>query len=81
MNVIVKRKQEHSRKPESAYKIIEQCSPGPYLELFARERVKGWMQWGDQVDSYERPTLQGLQLDFSKVPSRCTNSSSGESRK
>jgi N6-adenosine-specific RNA methylase IME4 len=53
VNVIVKRKQEHSRKPLEAYDIIQQCSPGPYVELFARERVKGWTQWGDQVDSYE----------------------------
>jgi hypothetical protein len=25
------------------------------LELFARERVKGWSQWGDEVDSYQPP--------------------------
>jgi N6-adenosine-specific RNA methylase IME4 len=54
VNVIVRRKQEHSRKPSEAYSIIEQCSPGPYLELFARERIAGWTQWGDQVDSYEQ---------------------------
>lgn len=53
VNVIVQRKQEHSRKPMQAYELIQQCSPGPYLELFARERVDGWTQWGDQVDSYE----------------------------
>src|SRR5579872_4573389 len=52
VNVIVKRKQEHSRKPMEAYRLIEECSPGPFLELFARERVEGWTQWGDQVDSY-----------------------------
>lgn len=54
VNVMISRKQEHSRKPEIAYKIIRQCSPGPYLELFARERIKGWEQWGNQVDSYEQ---------------------------
>src|SRR3990172_10245707 len=53
-NIIISRKQEHSHKPETAYEIIRQCSPGPYLELFARERVKGWTQWGNQVDSYEQ---------------------------
>ena len=52
VNVIVKRKREHSRKPDELYPIIEGCSPGPYLELFARERREGWMQWGDEVDSY-----------------------------
>lgn len=51
-NIIVSRKQEHSRKPVEAYEIIEKCSPGPYLELFARERRKGWEQMGDEVDSY-----------------------------
>lgn len=51
-NVFTSRKQEHSRKPEGIYDIIEACSPGPYLELFARERRKGWKSWGDQVDTY-----------------------------
>jgi len=55
VNIVISRKQEHSRKPDRIYPIIEACSPGPYLELFARERVKGWTQWGDEVDSYERP--------------------------
>lgn len=57
VNVIVKRKREHSRKPEELYNIIEQCSPGPYLELFARERMPGWTQWGDQVDNYQPPNF------------------------
>ena len=51
-NIIVSRKQEHSRKPEQAHKIIEACSPGPFVELFARDRVEGWTTWGDQVDTY-----------------------------
>jgi N6-adenosine-specific RNA methylase IME4 len=52
VNVLVRRKREHSRKPDELYEIIEQCSPGPYLELFARERRHGWTQWGDELDSY-----------------------------
>jgi N6-adenosine-specific RNA methylase IME4 len=52
VNLISTRKQEHSRKPDEVYDIIESCSPAPYLELFARERVPGWAQWGDEVDSY-----------------------------
>lgn len=51
-NIIVKRKEEHSRKPIELYDIIEECSPGPYLELFARERRKGWTSWGNEVDTY-----------------------------
>jgi N6-adenosine-specific RNA methylase IME4 len=54
VNIILTRKREHSRKPFEIYDLIERCSPGPYLELFARQRVPNWEQWGDQVDSYER---------------------------
>jgi len=48
-NVIVSRKRGHSRKPDELYDIIERCSPGPFLELFARYPRKGWCQWGDQI--------------------------------
>jgi N6-adenosine-specific RNA methylase IME4 len=41
--------QDHSHKPEEQYAIIERCSPGPYLELFARRRRLGWHVWGDEV--------------------------------
>src|SRR5688572_23063346 len=41
VNVIVKQKREHSRKPDEQYPIIESCSPGPYLELFARGKRDG----------------------------------------
>lgn len=51
VNAIVSRKQEHSRKPQETYAIIEACSPKPFVELFARQRVRGWEAWGDQVDS------------------------------
>jgi N6-adenosine-specific RNA methylase IME4 len=43
--------QEHSHKPEEQYAIIERCSPGPYLELFARRRQPGWDVWGNEVAS------------------------------
>ncbi|MGH9395957.1 MAG: MT-A70 family methyltransferase [Terriglobia bacterium] len=49
VNVIISRKREHSRKPEGLYDIIEDCSPGPYLELFARHPRSGWAQWGNAV--------------------------------
>ena len=49
VNIISTRKREHSRKPDEQYEIIEQCSPGPYLELFARHQRPCWSQWGDQV--------------------------------
>jgi len=51
-NIISTRKREHSRKPDELYPIIEQCSPGPYLELFARIPREGWCSWGDQTETY-----------------------------
>ena len=42
--------QDHSHKPEEQYAIIERCSPGPYLELFARRRQPGWHVWGNEVN-------------------------------
>lgn len=47
-NILTTRKREHSRKPNELYDIIEACSPGPYLELFARHARKGWVQWGNE---------------------------------
>jgi N6-adenosine-specific RNA methylase IME4 len=42
--------QEHSHKPEEQYAIIERCSAGPYLELFARRQRLGWDVWGNEVN-------------------------------
>jgi N6-adenosine-specific RNA methylase IME4 len=68
-NVIVQRKREHSAKPPTLYRIIEECSPGPFCELFARERRDGWTQWGDQVDSYaaDKQRHRGYDWDWSDV--------------
>lgn len=51
-NIIVSRKREHSRKPDEQYELIEACSPGPYLELFARGSKEGWSTWGNQSKNY-----------------------------
>jgi N6-adenosine-specific RNA methylase IME4 len=61
VNIMISRKEEHSRKPDGVYELVKECSPGPYLELFARQRLPGWTQWGDEVDSYEkhRPNHKG----------------------
>ncbi len=48
VNLFSTRKREHSRKPDELYSIIEDCSPGPYLELFARFSRDGWDQWGNE---------------------------------
>lgn len=50
VNLIETRKREHSRKPDELYPIIEACSPGPFLELFARYPQPGWATWGDEAD-------------------------------
>ncbi len=52
VNLFATRKREHSRKPVETYDLIRRCSPGPYIELFAREKVSGWTQWGDEVETY-----------------------------
>lgn len=58
-NMIVSRKREHSRKPDEQYEIIESCSRGPFIELFARSVRNGWFSWGNQIDarSPDWPTL------------------------
>jgi N6-adenosine-specific RNA methylase IME4 len=55
VNMIETRKREHSRKPDELYPIIETCSPGPYLELFARYPREGWHVWGDEAHPSVRP--------------------------
>jgi N6-adenosine-specific RNA methylase IME4 len=52
VNFLATQKREHSRKPDEFYDIVESCSPGPYLELFARGSRKGWATWGNQADEY-----------------------------
>lgn len=56
VNYLATRKREHSRKPDEQYAIIEACSPGPYLELFARGARPGWMGWGHQADDSYAPS-------------------------
>jgi N6-adenosine-specific RNA methylase IME4 len=48
-NVLFSGRSRHSQKPESAYRVIERMSPGPYLELFSRKPRKGWVVWGNEV--------------------------------
>lgn len=56
VNYIATRKREHSRKPDEQYGIIERCSPGPFLELFARGQRAGWTSWGNQANGAYEPT-------------------------
>jgi N6-adenosine-specific RNA methylase IME4 len=61
VNIIKTQKREHSRKPDELYEIIEACSPGPYLELFARHGWPKWHQWGDELER-SAPSQARLQL-------------------
>jgi N6-adenosine-specific RNA methylase IME4 len=55
VNMIETRKREHSRKPDEQYELIEACSPGPYLELFARYPRAGWHVWGSEAAEHIPP--------------------------
>lgn len=56
VNLIRTQKREHSRKPDEIIPIIESCSPGPFLELFARGNREGWDMWGNQATADYEPT-------------------------
>ncbi|MFT4158217.1 MAG: MT-A70 family methyltransferase [Microbacterium sp.] len=55
VNMIETRKREHSRKPDEQYDLIESCSPGPYLEMFAQYARPGWSAWGNESDDAVEP--------------------------
>src|SRR5262249_10579791 len=40
---------EHSAKPAEVRRMVERASPGPRLELFAREAAEGWTVWGNET--------------------------------
>ncbi|HEY5329278.1 MAG TPA: MT-A70 family methyltransferase [Acidobacteriaceae bacterium] len=52
VNYLSSRKREHSRKPDEQYPLIERCSRGPFLELFARGGRPNWTSWGNQAMEY-----------------------------
>lgn len=56
VNYIGTRKREHSRKPDEQYQLIENCSPGPHLEMFARGARSKWAVWGNQAEDGYEPT-------------------------
>ena len=41
----------HSSKPVEFHELVESCSPGPYLELFARSEREGWTSRGAEVSA------------------------------
>ena len=64
-NLLSTRKREHSRKPDEFYGVVEGCSWGPYLELFARHSRSGWHQWGNEHE--QRPGYDQKRLHLKPV--------------
>jgi N6-adenosine-specific RNA methylase IME4 len=69
VNLLATRKREHSRKPDEQYSIIESCSRGPFLELFARGNRPGWHTWGDQANDKYRPSWKTYAYHSQSQPS------------
>ena len=57
--VVMAPRREHSRKPDEVYERIERLVDGPYLEMFARQRWRGWAAWGDEVEKFSAPAPEG----------------------
>jgi N6-adenosine-specific RNA methylase IME4 len=51
--LIAKAPDEHSSKPPEMYRLIEKQSPGPYLELFSRNKRNGWIMLGNEIDGLD----------------------------
>lgn len=54
----------HSQKPEGFLDMVQEVSPGPYLELFARRQRLGWQTWGNEcfvADDLPAMTLTAAQ--------------------
>ena len=48
-------KPRHSAKPGEFFAMVDQVSPGPYLEIFARDQRLGWDAWGNEVNGVNLP--------------------------
>ncbi len=73
VNLIRTMKREHSRKPDEIFPIIEACSPGPYLEMFARGHRDGWTLWGNQANEDYEPDWNTYSNHSSDVLQKTTN--------
>ena len=63
VNYLSSRKREHSRKPDEQYDLIESCSKGPFVELFARGKRENWVGWGDQASETYVPDWNTYQYN------------------
>lgn len=51
--LVIARRQEHSRKPSQVRERIEQFCDGPRLEMFSRESFDGWTSWGLEKGKFD----------------------------
>ena len=51
--LVVAPRREHSRKPDRVRDDLKKLVGGPYVELFARQKIEGWDVWGNQTDHFE----------------------------
>lgn len=54
---IIEPRRQHSRKPDCVYERIERLVAGPYLELFARNKRRGWTSWGNETGKFGEPKI------------------------
>jgi DNA (cytosine-5)-methyltransferase 1 len=80
VNYLATRKREHSRKPDEQYKLIEACSPGPFLELFARGVRKGWTCWGAEASSDYAPKWGTYKYNSGKSSDMQANAQASDSK-
>lgn len=51
-SVIISSREDHSKKPDEVRnKIVELCGDVPRIELFARQKIKGWDAWGNEISN------------------------------
>ena len=61
--VIFAERQAHSQKPDELYQLVKEVSPGPRLELFARDHRPGYAVWGNEVGKWAPPASNGLKTN------------------
>ena len=71
VNYLATRKREHSRKPDEQFGLIEACSPGPFVELFARGLRDGWECWGAEANDEYAPTWATYKSARQTAPAIC----------
>lgn len=55
---IIEPRRQHSRKPDCIHGRVQRLVAGPYIELFARQKVNGWDTWGNQVQKFQERNPQ-----------------------